>query len=211
MKEKAKISDAVVKRLPVYRRYLEELIKDDVERISSNELSSLIGFTASQIRQDLNNFGGFGQQGYGYNPEALHGEIGRILGVDKGFKTVLIGAGNLGHAIAVHMDFAGKGCSLAAIFDSDPAKQGSLIAGIPVSPMDRLEEICSEIRPLIAILCIPREAAQELADRLVNAGIKGFWNFSHYDLKPEYENIVVENVHLGDSLMTLTYHVNNME
>ena len=211
MQHKSEISDSVIKRLPRYYRFLEELMREGVTRISSRELSEKMNLTASQIRQDLNCFGGFGQQGYGYNPEALHGEIGRILGVDKGFKTVLIGAGNLGHAIAVHMDFAGKGCSLAAIFDSDPAKQGSLIAGIPVSPMDRLEEICSEIKPLIAILCIPREAAQELADRLVNAGIKGFWNFSHYDLKPESENIVVENVHLGDSLMTLTYHVNNME
>lgn len=210
MSKKSEISSSVIKRLPRYYRFTDELIKQGYTRISSQELSEKMSLTASQIRQDLNCFGGFGQQGYGYNLVELHSEIGKILGVDRRFETVLIGAGNLGKAIALHMNFEKKGCHLAAIFDSDPEKSGEIISGLSVNPMDKLEELCSEIKPAIAVLCIPKSAAQELADRLVNLGIKGFWNFSHYDLKLDYENIVVENVHLGDSLLTLTYGVSNM-
>lgn len=210
MSRKSEISTSVIKRLPRYYRFTDELIKQGYTRISSQELSEKMSLTASQIRQDLNCFGGFGQQGYGYNLEELHSEIGKILGVDRHFETVLIGAGNLGKAIALHMNFEKKGCRLAAIFDSDPEKSGEIISGFSVNPMDKLEELCAEIKPAIAILCIPKSAAQELADRLVNLGIKGFWNFSHYDLKLDYSNIVVENVHLGDSLLTLTYGVSDM-
>ena len=210
MSKKSEISSSVIKRLPRYYRFTDALIKQGYTRISSQELSEKMSLTASQIRQDLNCFGGFGQQGYGYNLVELHSEIGKILGVDRRFETVLIGAGNLGKAIALHMNFEKKGCHLAAIFDSDPEKSGEIISGLSVNPMDKLEELCSEIKPAIAVLCIPKSAAQELADRLVNLGIKGFWNFSHYDLKLDYENIVVENVHLGDSLLTLTYGVSNM-
>ncbi|MBP0965690.1 MAG: redox-sensing transcriptional repressor Rex [Oscillospiraceae bacterium] len=210
MSKKSEISSSVIKRLPRYYRFTDELIKQGYTRISSQELSEKMSLTASQIRQDLNCFGGFGQQGYGYNLTELHSEIGKILGVDRRFETVLIGAGNLGKAIAQHMNFEKKGCHLAAIFDSDPEKSGEIISGLSVNPMDKLEELCSEIKPAIAVLCIPKSAAQELADRLVNLGIKGFWNFSHYDLKLDYSNIVVENVHLGDSLLTLTYGVSGM-
>lgn len=210
MSKGSNISTSVIKRLPRYYRFLGELIKQDFTRISSRELSEKMGLTASQIRQDLNCFGGFGQQGYGYNIEDLHNEIGKILGVDKGFKTILIGAGNLGKAIAAHMNFEKRGCNLIGIFDNNKMLEDELVANIPVKSTDKLEEFCSENEPVVAILCIPKASAQELADKLISLGIKAFWNFSHFDLKVEYENIIVENVHLGDSLLTLTYGVNNM-
>lgn len=210
MKEKAKISDAVVKRLPVYRRYLEELIKDDVERISSNELSSLIGFTASQIRQDLNNFGGFGQQGYGYNLAELRTQIGKILGLDRRKEVILIGAGNLGRALAIHINFEKYGMELCGIFDTDENKIGMTVGGIKISSMDSVADFTAVMRPEIAVLCIPKSAAAECADLLVECGIKAFWNFSHLDLTERYKDIVVENVHLGDSLMLLSYGLTNL-
>lgn len=210
MPKSGAISVSVIKRLPRYYRFLGELLSQHATRISSRELSERMGLTASQIRQDLNCFGGFGQQGYGYNIAELHEEIGRILGVDAGFPTILIGAGNLGRAIAAHMNFEKRGCRLTGIFDANPHLSGTEVAGLKVLTTQRLEDFCREVRPIVAILCIPKTAAQTLADRLVGLGLKAFWNFSHYDLSMEHEDIVVENVHLGDSLLTLTYGVNQL-
>lgn len=200
------ISPSVIKRLPRYYRYLGELKKAGFIRISSRELSERMGLTASQIRQDLNCFGGFGQQGYGYNIQQLHQEIASILGLDKIKKAILIGAGNLGRAIANHMSFEARGFQLIGIFDKKESIVGQMVRGIPIRHIDNLDEFCRENLPVIAVLCIPSEEAASVVDQLIKLGIKGFWNFSHYDLS-QYQNIAVENVHLGDSLMTLCYNV----
>ena len=202
------VSTSVIKRLPRYYRFLQDLMNNGVTRISSRELSEKMGFTASQIRQDLNCFGGFGQQGYGYNVSELHAEIGKILGVDKGYKTILIGAGNLGKAIATHMNFDARGCRLIGIFDVNPELTGEKVGTIEIMHTDKIEDFCNDNSPVIAILCIPKESAQQIADTLVKHGIKAFWNFSHCDLKPTFNDIIVENAHLGDSLMTMVYNVN---
>lgn len=205
------ISVSVIKRLPRYYRFIGELVKQGTVRISSGELAEKMSLTASQIRQDLNCFGGFGQQGYGYNLIELQEEIGKILGVKQGYKTVLIGAGNLGRAIATHMDFTEYGCSLVGIFDTDEKKSGSTVAGLTVTHVSEMESFFRKELPQIAILCIPKTAAQELADKLVSLGIKAFWNFSHYDIKISHKDVVVENVHLGDSIMMLSYALTNSE
>lgn len=205
------ISVSVIKRLPRYYRFIGELVKQGTVRISSGELAEKMSLTASQIRQDLNCFGGFGQQGYGYNLVELQEEIGKILGVKQGYKTVLIGAGNLGRAIATHMNFTEYGCSLVGIFDSDEKKAGSTVAGLTVTHVSEMESFFKKELPQIAILCIPKTAAQELADKLVSLGIKAFWNFSHYDIKISHKDVVVENVHLGDSIMMLSYALTNAE
>ncbi|MGN0696195.1 MAG: redox-sensing transcriptional repressor Rex [Oscillospiraceae bacterium] len=209
MAKKGEISVSVIKRLPRYYRFIGELIKEGTVRISSADLAKRMSLTASQIRQDLNCFGGFGQQGYGYNLVELREEIGKILGVDKGYKTILIGAGNLGRAIATHMNFAEYGCDLIGIFDSDRSKVGDTAAGIEIRDISEIESFAGENNPVIAILCIPKTAAQDIADRLVKLGIKAFWNFSHYDLTVKHSNIIVENVHLGDSIMLLSYGITN--
>jgi len=197
--------------MPRYYRFLAELMANGVERISSREFAELTGLTASQIRQDLNCFGGFGQQGYGYNVAALHTEIGRILSLDKRLPTILIGAGNLGLAVGNHMKFDEQGFQLIGIFDSNPQVVGQEIQGIRVRSINEIQSFCLENRPVIAILCIPRSAAAELSGDLVGWGVKGFWNFSHYDLSVAHgDQIVVENVHLGDSLMTLSFRVNEL-
>ena len=211
MKENNQVSVPVIKRLPRYHRYLEELKKMGIVRISSKELSVRMGLTASQIRQDFNWFGGFGQQGYGYNIEQLYNEIGNILGINNKSKAILIGAGNLGHAIATHLNFQNKGFELVSIFDNNPEVVGTTVGGLVVLSSDDLEEFCKKEKPDIAILCIPAEYAAENADKLVSLGIKGFWNFTQYDLVHRYENIAVENVHLGDSLMTLCYQINEID
>ena len=185
-------------------------MRNGVDRISSRELSEMMKLTASQIRQDLNNFGGFGQQGYGYRVRELHSEIGPILGVDRQFKTILIGAGNLGRAIATHINFTTRGCRLIGIFDREPALEGKQVGELNVISTKKLEEFCAKNKPQLAVLCIPKANTQQIADRLVSLGIKAFWNFSHYDLSIDYDNIVVENVHLGDSLLTLTYGANEV-
>ena len=208
--QKSSISASVIKRLPRYYRFLGELMNKGVERISSGQLSELMKLTASQIRQDLNCFGGFGQQGYGYNVAGLREEIGKILGVDKQLPTILIGAGNLGKAIAAHINFETRGCVLKGIFDSDPKLTGETVADIAVRHIDELEDFCKEKKPVIAILCIPKAATQEIADKLVDLGIRAFWNFSHYDLSAKHSSVAVENVHLGDSLLTLTYRANQL-
>ncbi len=205
------VSNSVIKRLPRYYRFLGELLNQQVVRISSRELSEKMDLTASQIRQDLNCFGGFGQQGYGYNVTELHAEIGKILGVDKAFKTILIGAGNLGKAVAVHMNFEKRGCKLIGIFDKNDKILNEEVADLKVQSMSSIENFIKVNKPDIAILCIPKTAAQEIANDLVQYGIKAFWNYSHYDLKVEYEGAVVENVHLGDSLLTLTYQLTHLD
>lgn len=211
MAKNGSISNSVIKRLPRYYRFLGELLKQNIVRISSRELSSRMKLTASQIRQDLNCFGGFGQQGYGYNVEELHKEIGKILGVDKSYKTILIGAGNLGRAIATHINFETRGCKLVGIFDSNRELTGIEVAGLKISHPDSIEKFCRENNPVVAVLCIPKTNTQQIADSLVKLGIKSFWNFSHYDLSIDYEGIAVENVHLGDSLLTLTYNTSHIQ
>lgn len=209
MSNKPAVSLSVVRRLPRYYRFLNELLKEGKTRISSRELSDLMNLTASQIRQDLNCFGGFGQQGYGYNIQDLHSHIAEILGLNKKKNCILIGAGNLGEAL-VNMGFERRGFQLVGIFDINPEVVGQEINGIKVMHNDQLKDFCAEYEPKVAVLCIPKTAAKEIADQLVLLGIKGFWNFSHYDLTLNYDDIVVENVHLGDSLMTLCYRVSEV-
>lgn len=211
MSKNSGISTSVIKRLPRYYRFLGDLMGAGIVRISSKELSARMGLTASQIRQDLNCFGGFGQQGYGYNVHQLHDEIGEIMGLSKCRSAVLIGAGNLGRAIVNHMTFENKGFTLIGIFDKKESLTGQLVKGFPIRGIDGLDDFCRERHPDIAILCIPRAEAPEIADQLIQLGVKGFWNFSHYDLSVKHKDIPVENVHLGDSLMTLCYNVNEAD
>lgn len=201
-----KVPVVVVKRLPRYYRYLGELIKQDIKRISSNALSQRMNVTASQIRQDFNYFGGFGQQGYGYNVEHLYNEIGDILGLNDGDTTIIIGAGNLGRALASHNSFEKRGFRLVGIFDNDPAIIGSSINGKEVMPMTYLEEFLKNNRVDIGILTVPREAVMEAAQTLVNCGVKGLMNFAYTELNLD-KDIAVENVHLSDPLMTLSYKI----
>lgn len=209
MSKSINISNSVIRRLPRYYRFLGELEDQQISKISSRELSERMHLTASQIRQDLNCFGGFGQQGYGYNVSELRKEIGRILGVDKHRKTILIGAGNLGTALAVHINFEKSGCSLIGIFDSNKKIVGNPLGKLTITDIGDLEKFCRENKPEVAVLCIPKSVTKEIVDRLTELGVRSFWNFSHYDINVEHKNIIVENVHLGDSLLTLSYGVNN--
>jgi len=209
MQKRENISISVIKRLPRYYRYLVDLQKQGIQRISSHDLSKRMGLTASQIRQDLNCFGGFGQQGYGYNVEQLSYEISQILGLDVGLRAIIIGAGNLGRALAVHMSYETKGFQLIGIFDKKESIAGQMVNGLPVRHIDGLDEFCRDQHPDVAIMCIPSDAAAEIAEQLANLGIRGFWNFTHYDIAMHYPHIPVENVHLGDSLMTLSYAVHH--
>lgn len=199
-----KISIAVIRRLPKYHRYLKDLLERGIGRISSKELSDIIGFTASQIRQDLNNFGGFGQQGYGYNVEDLYNEIGNILGLTNSFKTIIIGAGNLGQALA-NYNFTSHGFILEDMFDINPKLTGLRIRDIEIKDMDLLQQVVEEKEVDIAFICTSKDAAQGVADRLVESGIRAIWNFAPIDLKIDNPDIIVENVHLVDSLLTLSY------
>lgn len=205
--DEKRVSASVIRRMPRYYRFLGMLAENGVQRISSGELSARMGLTASQIRQDLNCFGGFGQQGYGYNVADLREEIGKILGLSMQKKTILIGAGNLGRAILSHMDFSEKGFSIVGIFDQNKSFSGEVLADILIQHTDQLEEFCRKETPAVAILCVPKMASQDLVRRLVDLGVKGFWNFSHYDISVHYPDVAVENVHLGDSLMTLCYEM----
>ncbi len=200
------ISQAVIARLPRYYRYLGELKESGVERISSNELSELMNVTASQIRQDFNNFGGFGQQGYGYRVDYLYDEIANILGLTKEHRLVVIGAGNLGQALANYMNFEKRGFIIKALFDIKEDIEGATVRGIPIYNLRNLETFIKENNIDIAVLTLPKEGATEVAERLVNVGIKGILNFAHVDLNVPKE-IVVENVHLSDSLMKLSYNI----
>lgn len=204
------ISQAVIGRLPRYFRYLGELKDDGIERISSQELSAIMKVTASQIRQDFNNFGGFGQQGYGYKVEYLYEEIGKILGLHKTHNLIIIGAGNLGQALANYMNFERRGFLFRGIFDNNPALFGKKIRDLEVQPMEELETFVKENEIDIAVLTIPKDNALEVAERLARQDIKGIWNFAHIDLNLSKE-IQVENVHLSDSLMKLTYNINRYE
>lgn len=208
MEEQRTISSAVIKRLPRYYRQLGELMEAGVERISSGELSKIMNVTASQIRQDLNNFGGFGQQGYGYNVQYLHTEIGKILGLDETYNMIIIGAGNLGRAIANYTKFERSGFVISGIFDANPDLKGQMIRGIEIQTMDELETFAAEKKIDIAALTVPKSVAEEVADILVGLGVKALWNFAHVDLKVP-ENVVVENVHLSESLMRISYKLSN--
>lgn len=203
------ISLPVVKRLPRYYSNLEELMREGVLRISSSELAGRMKITASQIRQDLNHFGGFGQQGYGYNVSDLYHEIGRILGVDQRLKVILVGVGNIGKAIATQVNFSKRGCELIGLFDIDKSVVGQVVAGKRVCDTSDLSDFCIINKPEIAILCIPKSQAYSVAEKLIDSGVTSFWNFSHFDLNVYFDGIIVENVHLGDSLMTLKYRTNN--
>ena len=196
------ISQAVIGRLPRYFRFLGELKDEGVERISSQELSGIMNVTASQIRQDFNNFGGFGQQGYGYNVEYLYQEIGRILGLDK--------THHLGQALANYMNFERRGFIFTGVFDNNPALYGRKIRGIEVRPMEEVADFVEQNNVDIAVLTIPKNSAEEVAERLVSVGIKAIWNFAHVDLKVPKE-VQVENVHLSDSLMKLSYMLERYE
>lgn len=200
------ISQAVIKRLPRYYRYLGELLEHGDERISSNDLSKKMKVTASQIRQDLNNFGGFGQQGYGYNVKYLHTEIGKILGLNKHHNVIIVGAGNLGQALANYTAFEKRGFITRALFDVNPELVGSDVRGIPVLAIEELEQFVNENEVDIAVLTIPKKGVGEIADILVKANIKAILNFAHTDLNLP-DNIVVENVHLSDSFMRLSYNL----
>jgi redox-sensing transcriptional repressor len=201
-----KVPEVVIKRLPRYYRYLGELMKQDIKRISSNALSQKMNVTASQIRQDFNYFGGFGQQGYGYNVENLYRQIGDILGLNDGDTTVIVGVGNLGRALASHDTFAKRGFVLVGLFDNDPSIIGTTINGLEVMPADKLEEFLAANRVDIGILTVPKSAVVETAERLVNCGVKGLMNFSYTELNVD-KDVAVENVHLSDPLMTLSYRI----
>ena len=204
MEKKKNVSMAVIKRLPKYHRYLKELMRNDVDRISSKELGEKIGFTASQIRQDLNNFGDFGQQGYGYNVKELYKQISLILGLDKEYTGVIIGAGNLGQAIANYNRFSESGLSIECIFDANPKLVGMRIRDIEIKDIDTLTQYLQENSTDIGIICVPRINAQKVTDMLVKSGVKGIWNFAPVDLVVP-DDVKVENVHLSESLLTLIY------
>jgi redox-sensing transcriptional repressor len=205
--EEREISQAVIRRLPRYYRYLGELLEHGVERISSNDLSRRMKVTASQIRQDLNNFGGFGQQGYGYNVKYLYTEIGKILGLEEDHRMIIIGAGNLGQALANYAAFEKRGFILKGIFDVNPRLQGMTIRGVPVQMIEELGEFVKDNEVEIAALTIPKDRAVEVADLLVANGVRAIWNFAHTDLNLP-EHVIVENVHLSESLMQLSYKIN---
>ena len=208
--DKKKISMAVVRRLPKYQRYLKELMSNDVDRISSKEFSEKIGFTASQIRQDLNCFGDFGQQGYGYNVKDLYNKICEILGLDREYNTIIIGAGNLGQAVANYMNFDKLGFKLKGIFDINPKLIGLKIRDIEIMDTDYLDKFLKESKVDIAILCVPKNSAQRITDVLIDGGVQGLWNFAPVDLVVP-ENIIVENVHLSESMLTLIYQLHSKE
>ena len=201
------ISRAVITRLPRYYRHLGELMEEGVERISSNDLSQRMHVTASQIRQDLNNFGGFGQQGYGYNVKYLYEEIGKILGLNQRHNIIVIGVGNLGQALANYVKFEKLGFVIIGLFDVNPALEGMSVRGIKVRMIDELETFCAENKVDIAALTMPKEKADAIANQLVDLGIHAIWNFAHVDLKLIDRDVVVENVHLSDSLMQLSYNI----
>jgi len=210
MDKKKDISMAVIKRLPKYYRHLAELLRNDVDRVSSKELSEKIGFTASQIRQDFNCFGGFGQQGYGYNVKELYNEISRILGLDKKYSTVIIGAGNIGQAIANYSRFDKFGFDLQGIFDVNPKLIGMRIKDVEIRDLDQMESFLGENKIDIGIICVPQAQAQKVADLLVENGVKGIWNFAPLDIDVP-ENVSIENVHLSESLLTLVYLMNDLD
>ena len=205
MSDNKKISMSVVRRLPRYYRFLLELKNNGIYRISSKALAEKMGASASQIRQDLNCFGGFGQQGYGYDVPKLFDEISAILGLDSRYKAILLGVANLGRAVINHVDFRSRGFELTAVFDNNPALIGSRINGMTVLDVSGLAQYCKANPVDAAILCLPKESAEQTGDILYGSGVRCFWNFSHFDLALKYDDVITENVHLNDSLMTLCY------
>lgn len=206
IKVQKEISQAVIRRMPRYYRYLGELLDEGVERISSNELSVRMKVTASQIRQDLNNFGGFGQQGYGYNVKYLYDEIGKILGLDCQHNVIVVGAGNMGQALANYVKFEKRGFVITGLFDINPALIGTFVRGIAIRSMDTLSDFVKNNQVDIAVLTLPKDRAEQAAQMLVELGIHAIWNFAHLDLDLP-DDVVVENVHLSDSLMQLSYNI----
>ena len=207
--KKENISDAVIRRLPRYYRQLTELYTSGVVRISSHSLGQEMNITASQIRQDFSCFGELGKQGYGYNVEELRAEIGRILGVDNNHHLIMIGVGNLGRALLRNFNFAQAGFAVDAAFDVDSPAIGSEINGVPVYGMDRLDEYVKEHHVDVVVLTIPQSVAQEIADHVVELGIKGFWNFTNVELTSKEPDVKFENIHFADSLLTLSYRIAN--
>lgn len=209
MSKSDSISMSVIRRLPRYYRFLSELEEQNVDRISSTKLAQIMNVTASQVRQDLNCFGGFGQQGYGYSVSQLRKEIMNILGLNNSYKAILIGVGNLGKAVAMHMNFKNLGFELVACFDSNENKVGQKLNEIIVKHDSGIEDFCRHNHVDTAFLCIPRVCVESVLDKLYELGIKNYWNFSHYDINTRYNDTLVENVHLSDNLMTLCYRMNN--
>lgn len=209
--KKQNISDAVIRRLPRYYRYLDDFRKKDTVRVSSNLLSSKMGFTASQIRQDFSCFGEFGQQGYGYNVEDLKKEIDHILGIDLNHHIILIGVGNLGHALLYNFDFASCGFAVDGAFDLDPKLVGTDINGVHVYHMNDLAAKVTEHIPDVAILCVPKDAGQKVVEQLTALGVRGFWNFTNIELESGKPDVEFENIHLADSLLTLSYRISHRD
>ena len=205
--KKQKVSDAVIHRLPRYYRYLDDLYNKGVVRISSNSLGSKMDITASQIRQDLSCFGEFGQQGYGYNVAELRSEIGHILGIDKGHRLIIIGVGHLGHALLQNFDFEKVGFHVDTAFDISPDLIGTNIHDVTNRSMDELEQYVAENRPNVAVLTVPQHVAQPMASRLIDLGIKGFWNFTNVELSTDVPDVFFEDVHFVDTLLTLSYRI----
>ena len=209
MSKNDSISMSVIRRLPRYYRFLCELSDQNVERVSSTKLAKIMKSTASQVRQDLNCFGGFGQQGYGYSVDGLKEEIKKILGLNNKYNTILIGAGSFGAAIVKHLDFEKLGYDLIACFDNDKEKVGTKIGEQTIKDVSEIDDFCAGNKVEVVILCIPKENVENILDKLYGLGIRNFWNFSHYDITSKYNDTVVENVHLNDSLMTLCYRISN--
>ena len=205
--KKQNVSDAVIRRLPRYYRYLDDLHLKGSVRISSSVLGEKMGITASQIRQDLSCFGEFGQQGYGYNVDELRREIGRILGVDKSHRIIVVGVGNLGRALIQNFHFNDAGFLLEAAFDVSPDLAGAEVAGVPVLNVTELERFVPAHKPDVAVLTLPQSAAQQMADRLIGLGVRGFWKFTNVELSSQAENVRFEDVHFADSLLTLSYRI----
>ncbi|MBZ2174878.1 redox-sensing transcriptional repressor Rex [Schnuerera sp. xch1] len=208
MERDNKVSITVIRRLPKYYRYLEDLYRKGINRVSSKELSNMTGFTASQIRQDLNNFGGFGQQGYGYNVEELQKQLGKILGLNKIYKTVIAGSGNLGQAIANYRGFQDAGFKVVSLFDKNPKLIGLRIGDLEIRDIDDMESFIKENDVEIGIITVPKESAQEIAEIYDKSGVKGIWNFAPADLQIS-DDIIIENVHLSESLFSLSYFLTN--
>lgn len=204
---KQKVSDAVIHRLPRYYRYLDDLYNKGIVRISSNSLGSKMDITASQIRQDLSCFGEFGQQGYGYNVAELRSEIGHILGIDKGHRLIIIGVGHLGHALLQNFDFEKVGFHMDTAFDISPDLVGTRIHDVTIRSMDELEPYVAENQPNVAVLTVPQHVAQPMASRLIDLGIKGFWNFTNVELSTDVPDVFFEDVHFVDTLLTLSYRI----
>ena len=204
---KQKVSDAVIHRLPRYYRYLDDLYNKGVVRISSNSLGSKMDITASQIRQDLSCFGEFGQQGYGYNVAELRSKIGHILGIDKGHRLIIIGVGHLGHALLQNFDFEKVGFHVDTAFDISPELVGTRIHDVTIRSMDELEQYVAENQPNVAVLTVPQHVAQPMASRLIDLGIKGFWNFTNVELSTDAPDVFFEDVHFVDTLLTLSYRI----